>query len=198
MNPILPAAAQSDLVLASRSQRRIDILRRLEFEFEVMPAADDVEGSASSRDPFERPVECARLKADDVANRRPEALCIGADTVVIQDGVALGKPESDDEAQRFLRLLSGRTHTVVTGLALRRLSDGLELTASEKTKVRFCNLTDDEITRYVNSGEGRDKAGSYGVQGFGAALVESIDGCYYNVVGLPVALLFHLLKKAAA
>jgi len=198
VNPILPAAAQSDLVLASRSQRRIDILRGLEFEFEVMPAADDVEGSASSRDPFERPVECARLKADDVANRRPEALCIGADTVVIQDGVALGKPGSDDEAQRFLRLLSGRTHTVVTGLALRRLSDGLELTASEKTKVRFCNLTDDEITRYVNSGEGRDKAGSYGVQGFGAALVESIDGCYYNVVGLPVALLFHLLKKAAA
>jgi septum formation protein len=72
------------------------------------------------------------------------------------------------------------------------------LTASEKTGVRFCSLTDDEITRYVNSGEGRDKAGSYGVQGFGAALVESIDGCYYNVVGLPVALLFHLLKKAAA
>ncbi len=198
MNPILPAAAQRDLVLASRSQRRIDILRGLDFEFEVVPAADDVEDSASSSDPFKRPVECARLKADHVANRRSEALCIGADTVVIQDGVALGKPGSDDEARRFLRSLSGRTHTVVTGLALRRLSDGLELTASETTEVRFCSLTDDEITRYVNSGEGRDKAGSYGVQGLGAALVESIDGCYYNVVGLPVALLFHLLKKAAA
>ena len=198
MNPILPAAAQSDLVLASRSQRRIDILRGLEFEFEVVPAADDVEDRASSPDPFERPVECARLKADDVANRRSEALCIGADTVVIQDGVALGKPQSDDEAQQFLQSLSGRTHTVVTGVVLRRLSDGLELVASEKTEVRFRSLTDDEITRYVNTGEGRDKAGSYGVQGFGAALVESIDGCYFNVVGLPVALLFNLLKKAAA
>jgi septum formation protein len=105
---------------------------------------------------------------------------------------------SDDEAYRFLQSLSGRSHTVVTGLALRRLSDGLELSASEKTEVRFRNLADDEITRYVSSGEGRDKAGSYAVQGLGAALVQSIDGCFYNVVGLPVSLLFQLLKKAAA
>jgi len=198
MNPILPEAAQRDLVLASRSQRRMDILRGLGFEFEILPAGDGVEDSATSQDPFERPLECARLKADDVARRRSGALCIGADTVVILDGVALGKPNSDGEAYRFLRSLSGRTHTVVTGLALRRLSDGLGLSASERTDVRFRDLTDGEITRYVGSGEGRDKAGSYAVQGLGAALVSSINGCYYNVVGLPVSLLFQLLKKAAA
>jgi septum formation protein len=198
MNPILPEAAQRDLVLASRSQRRIDILRGLGFEFEILPAEDGVEDGASSRDPFVRPLECARLKADDAARNRSTALCIGADTVVILDGVALGKPGSDDEAHRFLTSLSGRTHTVVTGLALRRLSDGLELSAAEKTVVRFRDLTDEEIARYVGSGEGRDKAGSYAVQGLGAALVRSINGCYYNVVGLPVSLLFQLLKKAAA
>jgi septum formation protein len=198
MNPILPEATQRDLVLASGSPRRIDILRGLEFEFDVVPAADGVEDGALTRDPFDRPLECARLKADDVAKRRPEALCIGADTVVILDGTLLEKPGSDDEAYRFLQSLSGRSHTVVTGLALRRLSDGLELSASEKTEVRFRNLADDEITRYVSSGEGRDKAGSYAVQGLGAALIQSIDGCFYNVVGLPVSLLFQLLKKAAA
>jgi septum formation protein len=198
VNPILPEAAQRDLVLASGSRRRIDILRGLEFEFEVVPAADGVEDGALTREPFERPVECARLKADDVAKRRSEALCIGADTVVILDGVLLEKPSGDDEAYRFLRSLSGRSHTVVTALALRRLSDGLELTGSEKTEVRFRSLADDEIIRYVSSGEGRDKAGSYAVQGLGAALVQSIDGCFYNVVGLPVSLLFELLKKAAA
>jgi septum formation protein len=198
MNPILPEAAQRDLVLASGSRRRIDILRELEFEFEVVPAADGVEDGALTRDPFERPVECARLKVDDVAKRRSEALCIGADTVVILDGVLLEKPSGDDEAYRFLRSLSGRSHTVVTALALRRLADGVELTGSEKTEVRFRSLADDEITRYVSSGEGRDKAGSYAVQGLGAALVQSIDGCFYNVVGLPVSLLFEFLKKAAA
>jgi septum formation protein len=198
MNPILPEVAQRDLVLASGSPRRIDILRGLEFEFDVVPAARGIEDGALTRDPFERPLECARLKADDVARRRPGALCIGADTVVILDGVLLEKPGSDDEAYRFLRSLSGRSHTVVTGLVLRRLSDGLELTGSDRTEVRFRSLADDEITRYVNSGEGRDKAGSYAVQGLGAALVQSIDGCFYNVVGLPVSLLFELLKKAAA
>lgn len=197
MNPFLPKAAQQRLVLASRSPRRVDILRGLDFDFEVEPAADHVEDSASSDDPYERPVLYARLKAEDVAKRRADALCIGADTVVIVDAVALEKPKDDSEARRFLKLLSGRTHTVVTGVALRRLSDRVDLAASERTVVRFRDLSDDDIDRYVASGEGRDKAGSYAVQGLGAGLVRSIDGCFYNVVGLPIALLFELLNQAA-
>ena len=198
MNPLLPVEAQRGLVLASRSPRRADILRGLDFDFEIEPAADHIEDGASNADPYEHAMECARLKARDVAGRRPMALCIGADTIVIVDGVALGKPKDDAEARDFLKLLSGRTHTVVTGVALRRISDGVDLAARERTEVTFRVLSAEDIARYVASGEGRDKAGSYAVQGLGAGLVRSIDGCFYNVVGLPVSLLFDLLKEASA
>jgi septum formation protein len=197
MNPLLPEASQRDLVLASRSPRRADILRGLNFDFEVIAPTEHVEDRAGIQDPFESPVELARLKADDVARRRPDALCIGADTVVVLDSVALGKPRDDEEARRFLESLSGRTHTVVTGLALRRVSDELAISDREQTDVRFRDLSEHDITSYVECGEGRDKAGSYAVQGLGAGLVSSIDGCFYNVVGLPVALLFDLLKRVA-
>jgi septum formation protein len=195
VNPLLPEAVQRRLVLASRSPRRIDILRGLEFEFEVIPARDHVENGVSCDDPFERPVLRARLKARDVAKDRNEATVIGADTVVIVDGEVLEKPSNDDQAVSFLEKLSGREHTVVTGVALRRHDDDLDLSGSERTRVLFRELGGDEIRRYVASGEGRDKAGSYAVQGLGAGLVRSIDGCFYNVVGLPVSLLFDLLRK---
>lgn len=195
MNPLLPEAAQRNLVLASRSPRRVDILQRLGFDFKVIPAAAHIEDGVKTRDPFERAVECARLKAEDVASQSPDALVIGADTVVVLDDVALEKPGDDAEGHRFLTRLSGREHTVVTGLALRRLSTKLALYGREETRVRFRDLKEDEIARYVRSGEGRDKAGSYAVQGVGAGLVRSIDGCFYNVVGLPVGLLFDLLEK---
>jgi septum formation protein len=198
MNPLLPETAQRDLVLASRSTRRIDILRRLGFEFEVVPAERHVERAVLTRDPFGRPVECARVKAENVAARRPDRLVIGADTVVILNGLTLEQPRDDAEARRFLTSLSGRVHTVVTGLVLRGLSKDVSISAREHTQVRFRELRDDEIDAYVDSGEGRDKAGSYAVQGLGACLVESIEGCFYNVVGLPVSLLFDLLRKANA
>ncbi|UCG50874.1 MAG: septum formation protein Maf [Candidatus Latescibacterota bacterium] len=195
MNPLLPEEAQRNLILASRSPRRRDILRRLDFEFEIIPAREHVEDEASCDDPFERPEVRARLKAADVSSRHPDAIVIGADTVVIIDGDVLEKPSDDGESIRFLRRLSGREHTVVTGVAVRRDSNGLDLGAREETKVRFRKLTDTEVLRYVASGEGRGKAGSYAVQGLGAGLVRSINGCFYNVVGLPVSLLFDLLRK---
>lgn len=195
MNPLLPEAVQRRLVLASRSPRRIDILRGLEFEFEVVPARDHVEDGAWCDDPFERPLLRARLKARDVAADHPRATVIGADTVVVIDGEGLDKPSNDDEAVLFLQKLSGREHTVVTGVAIRRQEDDLELSGAERTRVRFRELSPEEVRRYVASGEGRDKAGSYAVQGLGAGLVRSIDGCFYNVVGLPVSLLFDLMRK---
>jgi septum formation protein len=197
MNPLLPASVQQNIVLASRSPRRVDILRGLDIEFETVPASDDAEARATKRDPFELPVECARLKAGEVSAKHPGAVVIGADTVVILGNHLLEKPRDDNEAVRFLEMLSGAVHTVVTGVAVIQASRSIELCDKEETRVRFRDLSRDEIERYVASGEGRDKAGSYAVQGLGAGLVRSIDGCFYNVVGLPVSLLFDMLKKVS-
>jgi septum formation protein len=197
VNPLLSAAAQRGLVLASKSPRRIDILRGLNVEVDVDPARDHVEDGVSSDDPFALPLEAARLKAADVAARRPDDLVIGADTVVILDDHLLEKPVNDEQARKFLKMLSGKTHTVVTGVALRRMNDGTDVARAERTQVQFRPLTDEQIERYVASGEGRDKAGSYAVQGLGAGLVSSVQGCFYNVVGLPVVLLFNMLEEVS-
>lgn len=197
MNPLLPEKVQEQLVLASKSPRRIGILRSLGFEFSVEPARIDEDDASIAADPFLLPLELARLKADDVAGRRPDSLVIGADTVVILNGEVLNKPRDDGEAAKFLRGLSGAVHTVVTGIAVRHASKNVSLSDREETKVRFRKLSEAEIAAYIASGEGRDKAGSYAVQGLGACLVRSIDGCYFNVVGLPVGLLFELLTRSA-
>ena len=111
------------------------------------------------------------------------------------DGDVFSKPKDDAEATRFLTTLSGRTHTVVTGVALQKRDDGVDMIASEQTRVTFRDLTAEEIAAYVATGEGRDKAGSYAAQGLGSSLIRSIEGCFYNVVGLPIALLFEMMKK---
>lgn len=197
MNPLLPQNVQQNMILASKSPRRIDILRSLGFEFSVEPARIDEGDDSISADPFTLPLELARRKAEDVARRHPGSMVIGADTVVILNDEVLNKPSDDGEARRFLLALSGKHHTVVTGVALQYASRDISLYDKEETRVRFRELDEREIANYVASGEGRDKAGSYAVQGLGACLVRSIDGCYFNVVGLPVALLFELLKQAA-
>jgi septum formation protein len=188
-------ASQRNLVLASRSPRRFELLKAMGFEFEVVPAGEDAEREAQHDDPEALPELAARRKCEEVAAMKPDSIVLAADTMVIVDGDILHKPADDDQARQFLTRLSGRTHTVVTGVAVKRLRDGVDLSASERTKVTFRRLSDEEIDAYIATGEGRDKAGSYGVQGFGAGLVRSIEGCYYNVVGLPVALLCELLRK---
>jgi len=198
MNPLLNEKSQRDLVLASRSPRRIDLLRGMKFEFDVDPASDEAERNVPETDPQAVAELLARRKCDEVSRRRPRSIVVAADTVVILDGRVLSKPADDAEAVRFLTALSGRTHTVITGVAVQRRSDKIDLSGSETTRVTFRNLTRDEIERYVATGEGRDKAGSYAAQGLGCSLIRSIDGCFYNVVGLPVALLFELLRKAGS
>lgn len=192
---MLSEASQRNLVLASRSPRRIDLLNGMHFEFKVVPASEDAERGAKSDDPYKLPELAARRKCEQISKRHPGALVVAADTVVILDGAILNKPGDDDEARRFVAALAGRTHEVVTGVAVQRVSDGVDLSASETTKVTFRALTDQEVADYVATGEGRDKAGSYAAQGLGSSLIRSIDGCFYNVVGLPVALLFELLRK---
>jgi septum formation protein len=193
MNPFLSARQQERLVLASRSPRRIEIMRGLGFEFDIEPAPEHLEEDDAHEDPFEIAEMLAVRKGRHVSDTRATARVIAADTIVIVDGEVLQKPRSDDEAKSFLSRLSGRTHTVVTGVAV--LSHGGIRSASERTHVTFRSLSADDIARYVDTGEGRDKAGSYAAQGIGAGLIRRIDGCFFNVVGLPVALLLDLLQR---
>ena len=171
------------LTLASRSPQRRAILEQLGVEFEVVPA--DVEETRRG-DPPATVMENATRKARAVNGDH----VLGVDTEVVLDGRIYGKAGDESEAETFLRRLSGRTHEVWSGIALRRGSD--ERTASACTKVRFRRLEQDDIDWYIGSGEWRDRAGGYAIQGRGAALVEEIEGDYWNVVGLPVAELIKL------
>lgn len=187
--------AAPTLVLASASPRRRDILERLGLEFAVLPAPDHVEGEPG---PGEAPeayaVRAARAKAHAVAEERPRAVVVAADTIVVIGAEILGKPAGEAEATAMLRRLAGREHVVHTGVAVRGPAGAAA--GVESTVVRFRGLSDPEILAYVATGEPLDKAGAYGIQGYGAALVEGIEGCYFNVMGLPVARLLVLLEDA--
>jgi len=172
------------ITLASRSPQRRAILEQLGVEFEVVPA--DVEETTKG-DPPAVVVENALRKARAVHGER----VLGMDTEVVLDGRVYGKPADESEAETFLRRLSGRTHEVWSGIALRTQS-GDERTSTACTRVTFRRLEQPDIDWYVASGEWRERAGGYAIQGKGAALVESIDGDYWNVVGLPVAELVRL------
>ena len=180
------------VVLASASPRRVALLRQVGLVFTVAdPGPDrDWPGEAEPRHGVRA---LALEKARRVAARRPEALVIGADTVVVARGVRLGKPSDEAAALEMLRRLQGRTHEVWTGVALVR--GGEQRTAAEVTKVQFARLDEAELRAYARTGEPLDKAGAYGIQGLAAQLVRRIEGDYSNVVGLPLARLRHLLKE---
>jgi septum formation protein len=182
------------LVLASSSPRRQELLQRAGFEFEVRPSgAEEVRRSGESGEDLAR--RAAREKSLGVAVFSPPgSLVLGADTVVVINGLILGKPSDPDDAVRMLRMLSGTTHRVVTGVCLVRPPGQIEAVAHETTMVKFRHLEEDEIRDYVGSGEPLDKAGAYGIQGLASRFVTRIEGCYFNVVGLPIPLLYDLLK----
>lgn len=180
------------LILASSSPRRKELLQNLHLTFEVS-SSDVDESYHPDSDPEEIVMELAQRKAQFVARKHPSAYVIGSDTIVVADGQVLGKPEGDDEAIEMLKKLSGRTHSVYTGVSL--ISPTGSIQFFEKTDVEFWELTDDEIKSYVDTKEPLDKAGSYGIQGFGRLLVKRIDGDYYSVVGLPLSRTIRELKK---
>ncbi len=193
MNPILPAAWLKDLILASASPRRAEILAMLGFEFEIVTTAVEDE-PLDEADPVAHARAQARRKVAAVARLRTGGTCIGADTIVVVDGAILGKPSSRAAALTMQRQLRGRWHEVHTGLALQDARSGRVLEAVETTAVRFHDWDDAVLQRYVDTGECDDKAGAYAIQGFGAMLVEEIRGCYFNVMGLPVQRLVQLLR----
>jgi septum formation protein len=186
------------VILASASPRRAELLRAAGIEFDVRPA--DVDESVRHGERAEHyALRVAHAKAEAVARTMPDALVLGADTVVVVADAILGKPADPEDAARMLRLLSGRPHVVLTAVALVRpgpLASGRAVVESgvERTTVELARMTEDEIAWYVASGEPMDKAGAYAIQGLASRFVTRIEGSYSNVVGLPVALVYALLK----
>jgi septum formation protein len=183
---------QPRVILASASPRRRELLTLIGIGHEVRPA--DIDESVL---PGERPTEhaerLARTKASVIAAAFPAALVVGSDTIVVVDDDILGKPRDEPEAARMLRRLSGRRHTVYTAVAVAR---GARVESGvERVEVVFRSLGDDEIARYIATREPMDKAGAYGIQGFGATIVERIEGDYFAVMGLPLRRMVGLMER---
>lgn len=182
---------KTQVVLASGSPRRSEILKLIGVDFRVVVSNEDE--NPKSVNPLDFPKENASMKALSVSRKEDGAYVLGFDTLVFLDGNPLGKPKSEAGALEMLQKLNGRSHKVITGVAIAK--DGKILLASEEeTEVIFRNNTLQELQEYVNSKDPMDKAGAYGIQTGGARLIQGIKGCYYNVVGLPVARTLQLLS----
>lgn len=181
----------SEIILASASPRRKELLSLAGTDF-IVKVADVDEVIDPSLTPDGVVMSLANQKAQAVASENPDSLVIGADTVVVLDGKILGKPKSEENAVELLTMLSGRVHTVYTGVAL--IKGEKVKTFCEATQVEFYPLTDEEIKAYVATKEPMDKAGAYGIQGKGCILIRKIDGDYFNVVGLPVSAVYRELR----
>lgn len=183
------------LVLASASPRRQELLRSAGIAFTIQPA-DIPEEPLVGETPRIFAERLAREKAMAVLDRRPKDFVLGADTIVIVDQQIFGKPRDSDDAIRMLKMLSGRSHEVVTGVCLAGSAQGRRVDVrSETTMVTMTELTDDEIRSYVATGEPMDKAGAYAIQGKASRWISRIEGDYFNVVGLPVSLVFRMLRE---
>ena len=180
------------VILASASPRRRELLALIGIRHEVRPADID-ESQLTGEGPVAHAERLARAKAHTIAEHEPGAVVIAADTIVVVDGDVLGKPRDAAEAHAMLRRLSGRTHTVLTAIAV-ALGAKTE-SAVESVDVTFRALTDEEIVAYVATGEPMDKAGAYGIQGYGATIVERVDGDYFSVMGLGLRRLVDLLER---
>lgn len=184
-----------EIILASQSPRRKEILSLLDIPFKIM--VSDADETADESLPAYFIAESLSLKkaAAVAKNIDTEAIVIGADTIVVSEGKILGKPKDNDDAAAMLSALSGRTHSVISGVTVMDTKSAKSESFYVETKVTFAELTDTEIADYIASGEPCDKAGAYGIQGRGGKFVEKIEGDYFNVVGLPLSKLYQVLKK---
>ncbi|MBR2454417.1 MAG: septum formation inhibitor Maf [Clostridia bacterium] len=179
------------LVLASKSPRRSEILKNAGFEF-IIRTADADETIADGTNPEDAVVMLAARKAMAV-ERNEDEVVLGADTIVVLDDKILGKPKDREDAFNMLRSLSGRVHSVFTGVCA--ISDKGSMTFAEETKVEFYPLTDEEINTYIDSNDCYDKAGAYGIQGLASKFIRGINGDYFNVVGLPISSVYKKILK---
>jgi len=182
------------IILASASPRRAELLTQIGVAFELAPSRIE-ELPHTDEAPADYITRIARAKVIAVARGLDAGLVIGADTVVVLDGRMIGKPRDEADARGLLRQLSGRWHAVLTGVALYDIETRHEVADYEKTLVKFAQLTDSEIEWYVRTGEPMDKAGAYGIQGLGGLFVDEIAGNSYNVVGLPIPLVYRLARR---
>jgi len=182
------------IILASTSPRRLELLKGLGLKVKVVGSRVK-ESKFDISDPEELVKTLAMSKAQEVARRTRSGLVVGADTIVVLGGKILGKPRNSEEAKSMLRELSGKTHEVLTGLAVVDASTGKKTMDFVRTRVKFRKLAEEEIASYVATGKPFDKAGAYAIQEKAGLFVERIDGCYFNVVGLPLAKLAEILKK---
>jgi len=185
---------QKDLILASASPRRSKLLKQIGLPFKTKSAF--ISENYNGKQPADYAVDMAMEKARTVGVTLNDALILAADTIVLLEGIILGKPSDADDAKKMLSQLSERMHEVITGYAILDRPSNKVFTNYELTRVWFRSLDPDEIDSYVNSGSPLDKAGAYGIQDdYGAVFVRRIDGCYYNVVGLPLGKVFSDLKQ---
>lgn len=182
-----------NFILASASPRRSELLGNVGMRFKVV-VSDVEEDELSISNIIEGLIGNAQKKGEAIAESNPDALIISADTVVIADEQIMGKPSDDEEARQMLEKLSGRTHDVMTAFGLIMKKFNKSYFESVTTRVKFRSLKAEEITAYVNSDEPLDKAGAYAIQGQGALLIDSIEGCYFNVVGFPLSRFFIALQ----
>lgn len=180
------------MILASKSPRRKELLSLITSDFEIIPAVKD-EILPEGISPENTVILLASQKAEEIYSNHKNTVIVSADTVVAIDGKILGKPKNEDDAFYMLKALSGRVHSVYTGVCA-VFKDGSKTTFAEHTEVEFYPLSDNEIRAYIKTGEPMDKAGAYGIQDKGALLVKRINGDYYNVMGLPVSRLSRILK----
>jgi len=184
-----------NIILASASYRRIELLNQVGARFKVQPSGIDELGISLEGSPEENVEKLSLMKAMDVAGDNEMCLVIGADTVVFIDGEVLGKPKNQEDAFRMLSMLSGREHLVITGVGVYNSESRAYRVGHEITKVFFSNLEPERIKAYIRTGEPEGKAGAYAIQGVGALLVEKIEGCYFNVVGLPLFRVSNMLEE---
>lgn len=181
------------IYLASASPRRKELLQQLNLQFSVVPS-NISEAQGFHLTPEQRAIELAKNKALNVSGSVDEGIVIAADTMVVHKDRIMDKPKDENEAKEMLACLSGDKHKVITGIALVNVNDEITLTDRGITDVWFRKLNPSEIDSYIKTGEPADKAGAYGIQGYGAIFVDKIDGCYYNVMGLPLAVFAKMLE----
>ena len=182
------------VILASASPRRKEILQNTKLNFDIQKS-DIEEVILENESPEDMVVRLAYEKAFDVAKRNTDRLVIGADTIVALDNEVLGKPKDQNEAYQMIKRLSNKTHKVITGISLINLKENKIIKDYVVSFVTFKDLSEDSIKDYINTNESLDKAGAYGIQGYGALLVKNIQGDYFNIVGLPISRLSDLLKN---
>ena len=183
-----------NIILASASPRRKEILENTNVKFDVVKSEID-EVILDQELPSQVVMRLAFEKCMDIAHRYEDDLVIGADTVVVLDDIILGKPKDKDDATSMIKKLSGKTHQVITGISLINLNANKKIIDYVVSNVKFKDLSEEDIKDYIQTNESLDKAGGYGIQGYGALLVEEIQGDYFNIVGLPISRLSDLLKK---